>query len=646
MAQPITQKVPASALRFACEAFKFGDPNLDGADKDLGDKHQPAKAPISLFVRSSKPIDHFYWGQCVHDMGGVGHKDKVPLDYMHGSEVLGYADTFDIGDEGLTISGFITPFKEDDRASEVLAKAKAGVPWEGSVNFAGGNLKIQKLKEGQYAQVNGYLMQGPGTIFREWTLRGAAVCPYGADSDTQAQFAAGDEVAVEIVEGPLAEAPASTQDSVLSTQPPPAAGTVAPPAASQLAAVTPAAPAPSQPVHQVDHVPAAATNLVAPAEVPVAEAASGTVPAVSPVPADTGKNADGGHVDPTAAWSDFRKVMQFTAAEDTVDLQYALKNLKSMLSYLEWDIGRCMAACVAYSGELDEETAHIANHCAAECRENAGRLAKCADCCDELTKEEPEGSVLENGAGTVLPESSLSAPATAVPQPDNPPAQVPAPAVIASIPAKGPATDPPPATPLNPPAPPATTQSIPAGVKQFKSWALGSPYWVSEPGKEPWECVMRGTSPDGRNLFVTKPGDPPMVTHNVPETWLSAAKPEPAAAPIPNPQSPIPSPDGKAFIAAFGETKGAKWFAEGVSFDAAKDLFIADLRTENTTLTKRLTAVAGGEEQPVSFQPTDPDHRGGMTPAMTQLANNQGENIARIAAGIAAMSPGVFRAAR
>ena len=189
---------------------------MDGADKDLGDKHQPAKAPISLFVRSSKPIDHFYWGQCVHDMGGVGHKDKVPLDYMHGSEVLGYADTFDIGDEGLTISGFITPFKEDDRASEVLAKAKAGVPWEGSVNFAGGNLKIQKLKEGQYAQVNGYLMQGPGTIFREWTLRGAAVCPYGADSDTQAQFAAGDEVAVEIVEGPLAEAPASTQDSGLS----------------------------------------------------------------------------------------------------------------------------------------------------------------------------------------------------------------------------------------------------------------------------------------------------------------------------------------------------------------------------------------------------------------------------------------------
>ena len=387
----------------------------------------------------------------------------------------------------------------------------------------------------------------------------------------------------------------------------------------------------------MDHVPAAATNLVAPAEVPVAEAASGTVPAVSPVPADTGKNADGGHVDPTAAWSDFRKVMQFTAAEDTVDLQYALRTSRACSAI--WNGTSAAAWRPAWPTLASWTKRRLTSPITAppKYRENAGRLAKCADCCDELTKEEPEGSVLENGAGTVLPESSLSAPATAVPQPDNPPAQVPAPAVIASIPAKGPATDPPPATPLNPPAPPATTQSIPAGVKQFKSWALGSPYWVSEPGKEPWECVMRGTSPDGRNLFVTKPGNPPMVTHNVPETWLSAAKPEPAAAPIPNPQSPIPSPDGKAFIAAFGETKGDKWFAEGVSFDAAKDLFIADLRTENTTLTKRLTAVAGGEEQPVSFQPTDPDHRGGMTPAMTQLANNQGENIARIAAGIAAM---------
>ena len=177
--------------------------------------------------------------------------------------------------------------------------------------------------------------------------------------------------------------------------------------------------------------------------------------------------------------------------------------------------------------------------------------------------------------------------------------------------------------------------------------ALGSPYWVAEPGKEAWECVMRGTAPDGKNLFVTKPGDPPMKTHHVLEAWLSATKPVPAAAAqAQSPAPPAPAADGKAFIAAFGETKGAKWFAEGIAFDAAKDLFIADLRTENETLAKRLTAVAGGEEQPVSFQPSEPDQRGGMTPALTQLANNQGDNIARIAAAIGAMSPGVFRQAR
>ena len=170
------EKVPAAALRFGCEKIQFQfrqdpNPNADGTDVGLGDRHEISKEPIRLFVRSGKPIDHFYWGQCVHDMSGVQHKDKVPLDYMHGADVVGYADTFDVDNGGLTIGGFITPFKADDRGSEILAKAKAGVPWEGSVNFAGGNLKIQKLKEGQYAQVNGYLMQGPATIFREWTLR-------------------------------------------------------------------------------------------------------------------------------------------------------------------------------------------------------------------------------------------------------------------------------------------------------------------------------------------------------------------------------------------------------------------------------------------------------------------------------------------
>ncbi len=579
-------------------------------------------------------------------MSGVQHKDKVPLDYMHGADVVGYADTFDVDNGGLTIGGFITPFKADDRGSEILAKAKAGVPWEGSVNFAGGNLKIQKLKEGQYAQVNGYLMQGPATIFREWTLRGAAVCPYGADSDTQAQFAAGsEEVQVEIVEGPLAEvdscqlsvvSPAATPQPASGSQPAPTCGHAAPAAATNLAA-----PA----VVPVTAAPAVPLSPAAPA-VPLSPAAPTAAPVVSPVPAETAS----ARFNFQAAIADLKtKASQFTEAEELVRLQYDLQNFTWLLDWIESDSARLIGECVASSTELDTETAELAGKCAAECREISALLMKVADACDAVSEGEPEGSVLEQGAGTVLPESSIGSQAqpTAVPQPDNPPAQQPASAVIASIPAKGPVTDPPPGAPLTPPAPPATTQSAPPGAKQFRSWALGSPYWVCEPGKEPWECVMRGTAPDGRNLLVTKPGDQPMATHYVSQDWLSATKPVPASSlTTDNRQPTTPSPDGKAYIAAFGEIRGDKWFTEGLSFEQAKDQFIAELSAENATLSKRLAAVGGGEETPVSFQPTEPDRPGAANPAMTQLAQNQGDNIARIAAGIAAMSPGVFRSVR
>ena len=63
-------------------------------------------------------------------MTGLEHKPRIPLDYMHSDQVIGYADTFDVDQAGLTIGGYLTPARDDDRAAEILAKAKAGVPWE------------------------------------------------------------------------------------------------------------------------------------------------------------------------------------------------------------------------------------------------------------------------------------------------------------------------------------------------------------------------------------------------------------------------------------------------------------------------------------------------------------------------------------
>lgn len=39
--------------------------------------------------------------------------------------------------------------------------------------------------DGEIAPVNGYDFEGPGVIIREWPLRGVAICPYGADANTE-----------------------------------------------------------------------------------------------------------------------------------------------------------------------------------------------------------------------------------------------------------------------------------------------------------------------------------------------------------------------------------------------------------------------------------------------------------------------------
>lgn len=186
-----TKDVPQSALRFEAAEFSLGD-NGDGAKS----------APFRMVARSGQPIEHWFWGRVVHDMDGMQlHKQRVAIDYAHDDrEVIGYANSFSTESGDLVVSGALVPFKESDRATEIIHKQKAGVPYEASINFGGDGIKIEQIAEGHFTQVNGYQFDGPGIVIREWPLRGIAVCPYGADANTSTTFAAGDTITVEIKE--------------------------------------------------------------------------------------------------------------------------------------------------------------------------------------------------------------------------------------------------------------------------------------------------------------------------------------------------------------------------------------------------------------------------------------------------------------
>lgn len=175
-------KIPAAACVLSVGEFELGD-NGDGAKT----------APVRLVARSGKPIEHWFWGRVVHDLAGMHlHKPRVPIDYVHDAkEIVGYLNKFDRTSGDLVTSGALVPFKESDRATEIVHKMKAGVPYEASINFGGDGIKVEDVGDGMVAQVNGYQFEGPGVIVREWPLRGVAICPYGADANTESSALAG-----------------------------------------------------------------------------------------------------------------------------------------------------------------------------------------------------------------------------------------------------------------------------------------------------------------------------------------------------------------------------------------------------------------------------------------------------------------------
>jgi len=177
----IEKQVPAAALQFRGGELQFAEVASD------------AKTfPFSMTARTANVIDHPYWGRIVHDMAGMTlRKPTCPIDYCHSSdEIIGVGEQFDAGNDGLTVTGKLIALSADpkDRAFEVGSKAKAGVPYEASIDFNGPGIVIEELGEGASAEVNGQQLTGPLTIVRKWPLRSVAVAPYGADSGTFTEF--------------------------------------------------------------------------------------------------------------------------------------------------------------------------------------------------------------------------------------------------------------------------------------------------------------------------------------------------------------------------------------------------------------------------------------------------------------------------
>lgn len=200
------KQVPSSAF-----SFQSGDVTLDAQG---GENH-----PVTLTALSGEPLDHWWWGQVVHDLDGMRHKESIMIDWCHSDdEPIGFVDNFSTEGGQLTLGGQITPIESSTRPNQVIEFAQKGIPFEASIAFMGskpGDTRIEELKAGDSAEVNGRTVNGPITIFRQWPLRRVAICPSGADGDTAAAFKDNQEQTVEVeIMAASAEKPEATPQKV------------------------------------------------------------------------------------------------------------------------------------------------------------------------------------------------------------------------------------------------------------------------------------------------------------------------------------------------------------------------------------------------------------------------------------------------
>jgi hypothetical protein len=124
----------------------------------------------------------------------------LTIDYNHNpDEVVGYLNNFDIDSGDLLAAGALTPFTPEDRASELIFKMGEGVPYEASINFSD-SMVLEEIEEDEEVTVNNRDFVGPLTVVREWGLRNIAVCPMGADKNTESTlFNEGKDIVVKFI---------------------------------------------------------------------------------------------------------------------------------------------------------------------------------------------------------------------------------------------------------------------------------------------------------------------------------------------------------------------------------------------------------------------------------------------------------------
>jgi hypothetical protein len=121
---------------------------------------------------------HFYWGNLGFDLKTMKlAKESIPILADHdNNKRLGFSDRASFAGK-FVLEG---PSLRNDLAAAIQKEATAGFPFEASMRFDPVKSKIEYIKDGQTATVNGRTLTGPGALITNAMIMEGSVCTFGA----------------------------------------------------------------------------------------------------------------------------------------------------------------------------------------------------------------------------------------------------------------------------------------------------------------------------------------------------------------------------------------------------------------------------------------------------------------------------------
>jgi hypothetical protein len=191
----MAREIPQGATMFldeghGCQAFvEFGE----------GDQ----KPKIKMVAYSGKIIkNHWYWGDLAIDLSGMKFpKSKYPILEEHWNDKkIGFTSKPIVNEDGELVLPDNAELVDTPASQEFQKLSKQGFPYQSSIRAK--PINVERLEDGAKAEVNGFTLKGPGTIWRECIFKEASVCLFGADDKTKSQ-AFGDPIEIEFSESTI-----------------------------------------------------------------------------------------------------------------------------------------------------------------------------------------------------------------------------------------------------------------------------------------------------------------------------------------------------------------------------------------------------------------------------------------------------------